>query len=103
MNEKVEEETSHQGAGGFGVFLVGLAIAFGLLYLGGWEIIWQQTMRSASAFVLEDDSFAVRFNDLYYGASITERFFDSPVISWLCLMFAFGLSPVGVFFFGGDD
>jgi hypothetical protein len=60
-------------------------------------------MFTAKAFVVDSHGFAVRFNELYYSTSFTSRFFDSPVISWLCFMLAFGLTPIGFVFFNTDD
>ena len=101
-DEQDKQSKDADSSGGLGAFVVGIAMAVGILYVSGWSLIWQQQIYSVEAFVLKENGFAVRFNDLYYGASFTTRLFDSPVISWLCLMVALGLTPVG-FFFAGDD
>ena len=47
-------------------------------------------MFSSDAFLVMDDGLAIRINDRYYGTTFTNRFFDSPAISWICMMVAFG-------------
>lgn len=101
MSEKKEpstEASSNKAAVSFGLLL----LALGLLYVGGWTLVWGKQIFSSEALLLTSDGFALRFNNLYYGASITKRFFDSPAISWLCLLAACG-GQGGVFFFGSDD
>ncbi len=83
-------------------FLVGVILAIGLLFAGGWSPLWGMRMIPRDAFLLMDDGFALRINELYYGATFTSRFFDSPAISWVCLMLACGLTPGGVFFFASS-
>ena len=83
-------------------FIVGLGLALALLYVGGWSTVWGKVMLSTKSFILNDHGFAIRFNSLYYGASFSSRFFDSPAISWICLMIATG-STGGVFFISSSS
>lgn len=66
----------------------GLVAAFGLLYVSGWSVIWGQPLFSLDAFVIESNGFAIRFDDQYYGAGFSDRFFYSPFISWVCFCLA---------------
>jgi hypothetical protein len=77
----------------FYLFLIVVGMA--LLYVGGWSLVWGEYLRGED-LVIESRGLAVRFNGLFYGARITSRFFDSPVVSWLLLIGAFsvfGASP----------
>lgn len=78
-------------------YIVGtLGFIFLLLYVGGWMLAWEKSywwvaqhgLLRPEQFVLEERFFLVRFNNLYYGAEITNRFFDSVVLSWACLVAA---------------
>jgi len=102
MTDEKSTQSKDVNSGGISALIVGLTLAVGILYASGWSLIWEQEMFFSEAFVINENSFAVRFNDLYYGASFTNRFFDSPAISWICLLIALGLTPGG-FLFTSDD
>lgn len=93
MAENNTTESKSNANGNLGSFLFIVLGAVAILYVGGWSIVWQQHLFTAKAFILHEHGFAVRFNELYYGAKFTNRFFNSPVISWFCLMIASGSTP----------
>ena len=68
------------------VLAIGLAV--GLLYFGGWSVIWRESFWTSRDFFVKDKGFAFRVNDFYYGAKFNDRFFDSPALSWVCLFLA---------------
>ena len=49
---------------------------------------------------MNDHGLLVRINDLYYGLGMTDRFFDAPFISWLCLIPLFAALGFRGFVFG---
>ena len=94
-DNKISESENKKGIGLFGG-LVLLTISYGFLKVGGWSLIWGKFRFTTDDFLLRKSEFAIRFNDVYYGAGFTERFFDSPTISWACLVAAFAM--VGALF-----
>lgn len=79
-------------------FVVGIAC----FYFGGWSLIWNKGI-----FALGLDSnfeggllygargLAIQFNDGFYGIFQSNRFFYSPLVSWVL----FGAS-LGLFWYG---
>ena len=82
---------------------VGIFVAFLLMYVGGWKIMygWELKLSILDVFssglssLLEKKSilfaygdyagqYAILFNDKYYGFASTTRFFNSPYISGFC-------------------
>jgi hypothetical protein len=59
-----------------------IALSAGAFYCGGWEVAWGATRSSRQAFFLSNSELLVRVNAGYYGIMQTDRFFDSPVLSW---------------------
>ena len=56
-----------------------------ILYVCGWYVISGEDFESVSRtmdLMLNKDGIAVRFNSKFYGLGITNRFFDSSIISW---------------------
>lgn len=82
----------------FGCFasIILIALSAGAFYAGGWAIAWSATRNSRQAFFLNSSELLVRVNAGYYGITQTDRFFDSPVLSWalfgLAVLFI-GASP----------
>ena len=68
-------------------FIVMLGIAVGAFYGGGWEIAWGNAPGSG-ALVVDASNLLIRVNKGYYGIIQTDRFFDSPVLSWGLLVVA---------------
>jgi len=101
MSDK-NSEVAKTSNSGMNALLGGLMFAAVILYVGGWSIVWNQHLNTARAFIFHDHGFAVRFNELYYGAKFTSRFFDSPAVSWLCMIIATGSTP-GFFVFTSGD
>ncbi|MCD9005420.1 hypothetical protein LDO31_04050 [Luteimonas sp. XNQY3] len=83
--------------------LVPAGIAVVLLYVCGWSVAWAETLRTSKALLIGKQGLMVRFNDAYYGLELTQRFFDSPALSWLAFSAAFALIGVPVFLFGDSD
>lgn len=79
-DDDFEEESG--GTSPLVAFIVAIAVAYG----GGWKITWGAFLRTQKALVMNDHGLLVRINDLYYGLGMTDRFFDAPFISWLCLI-----------------
>ena len=77
-------------------FIVAIAVA----YVGGWKISWGAFLRTKKALLMNDHGLLVRINDLYYGLGMTDRFFDAPFISWLCLIPLFAAFGFKGFVFG---
>lgn len=88
-----------------GSLVGGLSLAIAVMYFSGWSLVWGQPLFSSKAIVTQSNGFAIRFNELYYGAIFSNRFFDSPAISWLCIVVSFGLisAGLGLFFGGGSE
>ena len=87
-----------------GKTVIGIVVAVVVLYVGGWSVVWGKEMYSAKSLLITSNGFAILFNGLYYGLKFTDRFFNSPALSWICLMAATGMTPVGFFFrISGDD
>ena len=93
-DEEDEEDT------GTGFSLTPLLVAVVVAYGGGWKISWGAYLHSKRALLMNDHGLLVRINDLYYGLGLTDRFFDAPFISWLCLIPLFGLLGFRGFVFG---
>ena len=81
------------------IFITGVLL--GLLYLTGWSILWGGNLwPKTDAVLFMDNGLAFRFNALYYGVNFYNRFFDSPAISWGCMVVFFvilfgGFSTIG--------
>lgn len=82
--------------------LIAFIVAIATAYIGGWKITWGAFLRTKTALVMNDHGLLVRINDLYYGLSMTDRFFDAPFISWLCLIPLFGVLGFRGFVFGQE-
>ena len=69
-----------------------LMVSIGLLYISGWEPM-KMALYTNSPTIINSHGFefAIRINDFYYGLHISNRFFDSPAISWICLGVAISL------------
>ena len=89
--------------GKVGGFFVGLIVMIVVFYVGGWSIVWNEPLglfALAKDFLFEYQSgMAFRVDSTYYGFVFENRFFDSPVISWLCLGAIFAPLFSGGFFF----
>lgn len=72
-------------------------IAIGSLIVSGWSLmkasLWLYPNKD---FIAESGKIAIRFNDSFYGLQITNRFFYSPTISYLCFGVAIILIFVGI-------
>lgn len=103
---EAKEPDDHNSLNASSIAIMGL-FAIGVLYVCGWEIIWGaegNLLTYGKNFVLDGDGFAIRFDDLWYGGLITDRFFDSPVVSWLGLIgIIFSFTGGGFVFFHGSD
>lgn len=69
-----------------------LVFSLALFIIGGWDlIIGAKTslltflLDGNSGLIWTSDTFAIRFNEKYYGFINTHRFFNAPVISWFFL------------------
>ena len=94
-----DEDLAPEGAGASP--LIGFIIAIAAAYVGGWKIAWGATIwRTKKALLINDHGLLVRINDLYYGLGMTDRFFDAPFISWLCLIPLFAALGFKGFVFG---
>jgi hypothetical protein len=83
-------------------YLLNFIIGFILLYVAGWDLIWGESIYSNKDLLIQSSKFAIRFNDLYYGGVILNRFFESTVISWISLSISISLlTPFRLFFFLG--
>jgi hypothetical protein len=97
MVTRRESTESKFGIGSrIGSLVGGLFLAIVVMYFGGWSLVWGQALFSSKAIVTQSNGFAIRFNELYYGAIFSGRFFDSPAISWLCLIISIGLISAGL-------
>lgn len=70
-----------------GYRLLLIVIAFGLLYIAGWEISKGKPIYGDG--YLNTYNILVAFNGSGYGLELTQRFFHSPIISWVLLGFSF--------------
>ena len=66
------------------------SIIFGiiLIYAGGWELVWAEPGNIFSYgkdFYFGNDGIVINVNKEFYGLKISNRFFDSFVLSWLSL------------------
>lgn len=78
--------------------IFGVAAAVAILYGTGWVVLWGESISTMEVMfdglpLGQDLLFggryiAIFFNSEYYGLALTDRFFDSPLISY----FGFGLS-----------
>lgn len=99
--EKKEEEVLGFG-GRIRDFLIFAGIGWVLFHFGSWHLvlgtkisiwskIWQfldnQSFDNPS-FILDANNFLFRINSKYYGLGNDGRFFDSPVLQWIMLLFA---------------
>ena len=89
-----EASSTKAGAGG-GWLLV--LIGFAALYFGGWRMVWSLPRWEASSYagvegtppalILEGDCVAFKVGDpvnaRYFGLGYRDRFFNSPVLSWV--------------------
>lgn len=81
--------------------VIAFAIAIAVAWAGGWKITWgAHIWRTKKALLINDHGLLVRINDLYYGLGMTDRFFDAPFISWLCLIPLFAALGFRGFVFG---
>lgn len=98
-NEDTEEDYAEEGstASPLTAFIIAIAVA----WAGGWKITWGANIwRTKKALLINDHGLLVRINDLYYGLGMTDRFFDAPFISWLCLIPLFAALGFKGFVFG---
>ena len=77
-----------------------LIIAFALLYVGGWDIVWGDYV-SYKSLVYDENTLAIVFNNKVYGIEFYNRFFYSPIISWILL--GASIASFGSLFKGGDE
>ena len=73
--------------------------AFLCIYYSGWKLVWGIVIWGglvSDDFIFNTSSILLRFNDAYYGLLLTNRFFDSPTISWF--LGASGIGLVITFF-----
>jgi len=62
-----------------------------LFYIGGWGIVWDMPIWWVNdSFAFDEHGFIFRFNSSYCGGEITDRFFNSPAISWVFFMLGAG-------------
>ena len=73
---------------GCAAFIFMTVIGVGAFYGGGWEVAWGATRASGEALVVDASRLLIRVNSGYYGIVQTDRFFDSPVLSWILLVVA---------------
>ncbi|WP_305805109.1 hypothetical protein [Stenotrophomonas sp. YIM B06876] len=100
VDEQDEDEDFEEERGGASR-LIESVIAIAIAYVGGWKITWGATIwRTKKALVMNDHGLLMRINDLYYGLGMTDRFFDAPFISWLCLIPLFAALGFRGFVFG---
>ena len=93
-NEKNEERKTPNTI----ITIIGGIILFSILmYCGGWSLLWGSEQITTKAFLIMDNGFSIRINDLYYGGTFSDRFFDAPAISWGILFLS--LAPLGGGFF----
>lgn len=103
MNKEKDYEDVDSPRINFIIYLIKVSICFGLLYLCGWDIIWDASLYSSKDFILGSKIIAISFNDLYYGLEVVYRFFDSVVISWITFFIVLGLiTPFRFFFFSSN-
>lgn len=96
-------KNDHKESAQVGCGQVVFALAFGgaLVYFGGWSVAWGVLHYPFKPIVFSEEGVLIRFNELYYGVVIVDRFFDSPIISWVCGLLAAGC--VCAPFSGGDE
>ena len=73
--------------------MIGIALGIVLLYVGGWELVWakpENLFFYGKDIYFGDDGIAFRVNNAFYGLRISNRFFDSYVLSWLSLGLGLG-------------
>ena len=99
-DEQDDDDDFEEESSGAASPVIAFAIAIAVAYIGGWKITWGAFLRTKKALVMNDHGLLVRINDLYYGLGMTDRFFDAPFISWLCLIPLFAALGFRGFVFG---
>ena len=99
-DEQDDDDDFEEEGSGAASPVIAFAIAIAVAYIGGWKITWGAFLRTKKALVMNDHGLLVRINDLYYGLGMTDRFFDAPFISWLCLIPLFAALGFRGFVFG---
>lgn len=99
-DEQDDDDDFEEEGSGAASPVIAFAIAIAVAYIGGWKITWGAFLRTKKALVMNDNGLLVRINDLYYGLGMTDRFFDAPFISWLCLIPLFAALGFRGFVFG---
>jgi hypothetical protein len=77
------------------------AVAIFAWYLGGWSLMWAADLNLydlqrngdlafGSDVLLSNRYVAILFNSKYYGLTLSDRFFHSPVVSYTALFIGFG-------------
>ncbi|MEA3512962.1 MAG: hypothetical protein U9R37_05120, partial [Campylobacterota bacterium] len=82
--------------------MVNFIIGCVLLYIGGWGILWAEPVNIftfTNDFYFGKDAIAVKFNNAFYGFGLTNRFFDSYLVS----MVLFGTGIAAMFDFRGSS
>ncbi len=78
------------------LYALRIPVAFGLIYLGGWIIVWGEGSQDflfkllSKPFIIDEYGFIVLVNYKYYGFVNSERFFDTNS-SWPLLGIAISL------------
>ena len=63
-------------------------LSAGSFHGGGWQIAWGAARAGRGPFALGASEILIRVNKGYYGIVQTDRFFDSPALSWILLALA---------------
>lgn len=84
---EVQTDNKNEPNPGGGAVLLALAFGLAFFYAGGWDLAWGVQHFQLKPLIFSERGVLLRFNNLYYGPVITNRFFDSPVVSWICGMF----------------
>ena len=77
------------------ITMINIIIGCVLLYIGGWEILWNQPINIYSfnqEIIFGLDGIAIQVNKAFYGLMSTDRFFDSPILSMV--FFGAGISSI---------
>lgn len=107
MSKNVDTESDSEESGIFAdmfMYILKVAVCVGILYVCGWNILWESDLNTNKNYLVESSKFAIRVNDLYYGGFISSRYFESLVISWISFSIVLSiLTPFRLFFFFGKN
>lgn len=88
MSEKSDAPLNGKSQPIAGKVIACLITAVALFYIGGWYVAFGSPLywNQSDIILSYKEGIAFRFNGTFYGVLVTTRFFNSPVVAWICFI-----------------